>query len=145
MRKAKAVKPSTSLSAQVAYDLRVIWAIMRKDVQIALRNPIANIIVILLPLNFLILELLFAISGGLAPTAVVMLDTGPHAQQFVDAMRGAHSFNLTPPEGTTAADAQNQIQAGNIVAVVTIPADFDAKIDSGQPVSIPVTLNNLNE
>ncbi len=130
--------------SDLVYQWRVIRACLVKDVRIALRTPAATVIVILLPLNFLILELLFAISGGQAPTAVVLQDTGPYAQQFLDTMRHAHSFNIIPPDGTTAEAAQQQIQSGNIVAVVTIPANFDDAIKAGQPIAIPVTLNNLN-
>jgi len=130
--------------AELSYQWRVIWACVVKDVRIALRTPAASAIVILLPVNYLILELLFAISGGQAPTAVVLQDTGPYAQQFLDTMQHAHSFNIIPPNGTTADYAQQQIQAGNIVAIVTIPANFDDAIKAGQPIAIPVTLNNLN-
>src|SRR5579864_3432324 len=134
----------SGIGAELAYQWRVIWACVVKDVRIALRTPAATAIVILLPVNYLILELLFAVSGGQAPTAVVLQDNGPYAQQFLDTMRQAHSFNIIPPNGTTEEDAQRQIQAGNIVAIVTIPANFDDAIKAGQPIAIPVTLNNLN-
>jgi len=89
----------------------------------------------------LILLSLFALSGGLAPTAVVMHDTGPYAQQFYDAMSHAHSFRL---QIASASDAQNLISTGKIVAVVTIPADFDTRIRQNQPVQVGVQINNLN-
>jgi ABC-type transport system involved in multi-copper enzyme maturation permease subunit len=56
-------------------------------------------------------------------------------------MSGAHSFRLQP---TGARDAEAAIQAGRIVAVVTIPADFDARVRQGQPVRVDVQINNLN-
>ena len=51
----------------------------------------------------------------MAPTAVVMHDTGPYAQQFYNAMSHAHSFRL---QIASASDAQNLISTGKIVAVV---------------------------
>lgn len=138
------IPENQSLMAHLGYNLRVIWACMLKDIRVTLRNPVANIIVVLLPINFLILELLFAISGGQAPTAVVMEDKGPYAQQFLEAMRNAHSFTLEPPDGATAEEAKHLIETGNIVAVVTIPASFDDDLKAGRSVTLPVVLNNLN-
>jgi ABC-type transport system involved in multi-copper enzyme maturation permease subunit len=126
------------------YDLRVMWACAIKDIRIALRTPFSNMVIIAVPVNFLILELLFALSGGLAPTAVVMQDKGPYAQQFLQTMRNAHSFIIESPDDMTADQAQQEIQSGNIVAIVTIPASFDDDLNAGRQVTIPVTLNNLN-
>ena len=67
-----------------AYTLRVIWACMKKDIRSALTERVFTIIGIFVPLNVLILLSLFVLSGGLAPTAVVMQDTGQYAQQFYD-------------------------------------------------------------
>ena len=81
------------------------------------------------------------IGGGYAPTAVVMNDRGPYAQQFYQAMSGAHSFRL---QQTSAQEAQALLHSGHIVAVVTVPADFDALIRQNQPVQVGVQINNLN-
>lgn len=122
------------------YTLRVIWACIKKDIKSALTERIFTIIGIFVPLNVLILMSLFVLSGGLAPTAVVMNDHGPYAQQFYTAMSHAHSFRL---QQASAQDAQNLIQTGEIVAVVTIPADFDSRIATNQSVSVGVEINNL--
>src|SRR5215469_13132062 len=125
----------------VTYDLRIIWACMQKEIQSALTQRIGMIIGVILPVNFLILMSLFAISGGLAPTAVVLQDTGPYARAFYDAMAHAHSFRL---QTASAQEAQGLIQAGKIVAVVTIPADFDTRVRQNEPVQVNVQINNLN-
>src|SRR5579875_3234839 len=124
-----------------AYNLRVIVACMQKDIKSALTERAFSIISVFLPVNFLILFSLFAISGGQAPTAVVMLDQGTYAQQFYHAMATAHSFQL---QTTSAQQAQNLIESGRIVAVITIPADFDTNIRLNQPVQVGVEINNLN-
>ncbi len=123
------------------YTLRVIWACMKKDIKSALTERVFTIIGIFVPMNILILLSLFVVSGGLAPTAVVMNDTGPYAQKFYDAMSHAHSFRL---QTATASEADNLINAGKIVAVVTIPADFDTRIQNNQPVQVHIDINNLN-
>ncbi|GAC1402321.1 MAG: hypothetical protein NVSMB49_18240 [Ktedonobacteraceae bacterium] len=127
--------------SRVSYNLRVIWACMKKDIKVSLTDRVFAILGVFLPVNFLILLSLFVISGGQAPTAVVMNDTGPYAQQFYRSMASAHSFILRK---ATASEAHTLIQAGRIVAVVTIPVDFDTQIRTNQPVKVDVDINNLN-
>jgi ABC-2 type transport system permease protein len=121
--------------------LRVIWACLKKDLKSARSEPLYTLVSIILPLNVLVLMSLLVVSGGLAPTAVVMQDSGPLAQQFYAAMSQAHSFVLQQA-GAEQADAL--IEQGKIVAVVTIPADFDARIRHNQTVVVGVKINNLN-
>jgi ABC-2 type transport system permease protein len=126
---------------QISQDMRVVWACMKKDIKSALTDRVFSIVSVFLPLNFLILFSLFVIGGGQAPTAVVMQDTGPYAQQFYNAMAHANSFVL---QKMSMNDALQSIHEGHIVAVVVIPADFDRRIQQRQPVQVDVTINNLN-
>jgi ABC-2 type transport system permease protein len=124
-----------------AYTLRVILACMKKDIKSALTERVFTIISVFVPVNVLILLSLFVLAGSHAPTAVVMNDTGPYAQQFYDAMDHAHSFQL---QKASASEANELITAGRIVAVVTIPPDFDTRVAHNQPVQVGVRINNLN-
>jgi ABC-2 type transport system permease protein len=127
---------------RVLYNLRVIWACVKKDIKSALNERTFTIAGVFIPVNALILMSLFVLGGSQAPTAVVMQDTGPYAQQLYTAMSQAHSsFRL---QKATAAEAQDLIEAGGIVAVVTIPPDFDMRISQNQPVQVEVEVNNLN-
>lgn len=123
------------------YTLRVIWACMKKDIKSALTERVFTIIGIFVPVNVLILLSLFVLSGSNAPTAIVIQDSGQYAQAFYDAMSHAHSFRL---QKASASEARDLIQAGKIVAVVTIPADFDARMRQNQAVQVDVQINNLN-
>ena len=123
------------------YSLRVIWACMKKDVKSALTERVFTIISIFVPVNVLILLSLFVLAGSHVPTAVVMNDTGPYAQQFYDAMDNAHSFQL---QKASASEANDLITTGRIVAVVTIPSDFDTRVAHNQTVQVGVKINNLN-
>lgn len=127
---------------KIDYTLRIIWACIKKDIKSALSERTTLVQTITLPVNYLILLSLFVLSGSNAPTAVVMNDTGPYAQQFYLAMSQAHTFHLMP---MTTAQAHDQLQAGKLVAVVTIPANFDAAVTSRQPIALPFEVNNLNE
>ncbi|HET8913983.1 MAG TPA: ABC transporter permease [Ktedonobacteraceae bacterium] len=125
----------------LTYNLRVIWACARKDIRTALTERVFTIIGIFLPLNFLILLSLFVLAGSNVPTAVVMQDRGPYAQQLYTSMSHAHSFRLIP---ASAADASAMYNAGKIVSIVTIPANFDQRVQQNQPVQVNVQINNLN-
>src|SRR5438094_2670317 len=124
-----------------ASTVRVIWACMKKDIKISFTERTFTIVGTLVPLNILFLMILFVIGGGTAPTAVVMNARGPYAKQFYEALSGAHSFRL---QQTGAQEAEALLRSGHIVAVVTVPADFDARIRQNQPVRVGVQINNLN-
>jgi ABC-2 type transport system permease protein len=125
----------------LSYNLRVIWACAKKDIRSALTERAFTTMSIFIPVNILILLSLFVLAGSQAPTAVVMNDRGPYAQQFYNAMAHAHSFSL---QQTDAATARGLIQSGRIVSVVTVPADFDTRLQHHQPVTVEVEINNLN-
>lgn len=123
------------------HDLRAVRAVALKDIQSSLTERSFTIVSIILPINFLLLFLLFAITGGLAPIAVVMEDRGPYAEQFLSALENAHSFIV---QQTTASEARQLVSEGRIVAIVTIPAGFDSDVRAGRPVQLPVVINNLD-
>ena len=127
--------------AAISGDLRIIWACMKKDIRSALTERVFTIISFFIPVNMLIMMSLFVLAGSHAPTAVVMLDNGPYARQFYNAMDNAHSFSLRT---ASAQEASSLISGGHVVAVVTIPADFDARVSTNQPVQVNVQINNLN-
>jgi ABC-type transport system involved in multi-copper enzyme maturation permease subunit len=120
----------------------VIWAIAVKDMKIAFGERMSMIQAITLPVNYLVMMSLFVLAGSNAPAAVVMTDHGSYARQFVAAMERSHTFRITVE---SQAEADAQMQAGTLVAEVTIPADFDQVIEHHQRMMIPVMINNLNE
>lgn len=119
-----------------------MWAVTRKDIRSALTERSTLLQTITLPINYLILLSLFALSGNNAPTAVVLLDRGYYAQQFVAAMQQADSFHIVVESADA---ARQQYEAGTLVALVTIPADFDSRVSADQPVQIHAAINNLNQ
>lgn len=122
--------------------LDVVWECMRKDIASALSERVALFQMLILPLNYNMLLILFALAGSAAPTAVVMQDTGPYAQRFYDALEASNSFRLQVVGSE--ATASTMLLQGDIAAVVTIPTDFDRKVGLGQPVQVGLFTNNLN-
>jgi len=116
-------------------------SVCAKDLRVAAAERVFLVVGLILPINFLLLFILFALTGGEAPIAVVLQDQGPLAHQFVTSMERSHSFQV---QLTDAADAQRELRAGHIVAVVTVPANFDSDLREGKPVRLPVDVNNLD-
>ena len=85
--------------------------LLHEDLKSARTEPLYRLVSIILPLNVLVLMSLLVISGGLAPTAVVMPESGPLARQFYAAMQEAHSFVL---QQATTEQANALIQEGRI-------------------------------
>ncbi len=121
--------------------LTVIRACLVKDLKSMLTERAFLFQCLILPMNYNVLLILFALAGSNAPTAIVMQESGPYAQQMYQALTLAHSFHLKPADAT---QAENLLQSGEIVAVVTIPADFDAQVAQGQPAQMGLEVNNLN-
>ena len=119
---------------------RVIWACLLKDLKSMLTERAFLFQCIILPINYNLLLILFALSGSNAPTAVVMGENGPYAQQFYQALVAAHSFHL---QTASASEASALLQSGEIVAVVSIPATFDAQVAQDQPAHVGLLVNNL--
>ena len=126
---------------ELVYTLRVIWACMKKDIKSELTDRAFTLVGITTPVNAFLLMSLFVLGSSSAPTAVVMKDTGPYAQQFFQSMSNVHSFRL---QQASASEAATLLQAGRIVAIVTIPPEFDQSIRQNEAVKVNVQINNLN-
>src|SRR5439155_22974875 len=104
--------------------LLVIWVMALKDIRSSLTERAFMITSVIIPINFLLLFLLFALTG-----AIVLEDKGPYAQQFLSAMQHSHSFII---QQTTAVDAQNLMKKGQVVAIITVPNNFDPLLRTGK-------------
>src|SRR5579872_2276020 len=104
--------------------VRAVWAIFRKDLAVWTRNR-TNLAVTLLPvLGFLLVQSLAAVAVGRSPVALVNLDSGEKGAQLRQIFHDADVFRITD---ATAGQAQAALQGLQVVAVVTIPADFTQK------------------
>ncbi len=120
---------------------RAIWVILRKDIRIWLRQPVNIAATLLPPLAFLLVSALGAAALGRSPVALVTLDTGARGQQMAQIIHNADVFRLTD---ATPAQAQSLLNNIDVVAVITIPANFTQRVDAHVAAPIDVTVNNLN-
>src|SRR4051812_27170494 len=110
--------------------IRVTFACFKKDLRSVWTERAFLFQTLILPLNYNVLLMLFALSSSAAPTAVVFTDRGPYAQQFYRALVDTRSFQL---QSASTRQAQMLLQAGEIVVVMTIPTEFDARLQANQP------------
>jgi ABC-type multidrug transport system permease subunit len=120
---------------------RTIWAIFRKDLVVWLRNKRNIFGTIVPPLSFLLVQALGAAAVGRSPVALVTLDQRAKGLQMEQIFHQADVFRITD---TTPAQAQKLYTDVQIIAIITIPADFTERVDRHDPSPILVRVNNLN-
>jgi ABC-2 type transport system permease protein len=114
----------------------------RLEAALLLRSPLLLVFAVVQAVVFLVVVTLFGLTGSRAPTALIQLDHSPYADAFVRNLdRAHHSFDLRP---MSAARAHSQLRSGELVAAITIPAEFTATIRSGATLAIPVDVDNVD-
>jgi ABC-2 type transport system permease protein len=120
---------------------RAARVIMLKDLQVWLRQPVTLAATVAPALILILVELLGAHAVGRSPVALVVQDRGPQAAQMAQAIREANVFRL---QEVDAARAQALLKNLDVVAVVSLPAGFSARVLAHQAATVDVTVNNLN-
>jgi len=121
--------------------VRAVWTICKKDVRVWLRQP-SNVAITVLPaLALLAVSALSAGAVGRSPVALATLDQGARGQQMAQIIRQADLFRVSD---ATPAQAQALYNNLDVVAILTIPADFTQAVDTHAPTHIEVQINNLN-
>src|SRR5437660_2481227 len=121
--------------------LRIVWIVFKKDVRVWLRQPV-NLAVIFIPaLAFLLVSALGTAAVGRSPVALVTLDHGPKRIQMQHSFHDAGLFRISDATPQQARQLYNQIQ---VVAIITIPANFTQSVEAHQQSPIDVEVNNLN-
>ncbi len=121
--------------------IRAVWAIYRKDLAVWVRNPALLVATIISPILFLLLGSVEAGAVGRSPVALVTLDSGPLGVQMQQIFHQADVFRITD---ATPEQAQALLKNLQVAAVITIPADFTARVAAHESSPVDLDLNNLN-
>jgi ABC-2 type transport system permease protein len=106
------------------------------------RSPILVVLTIIQAITFLLLVSLFGLTGSMAPTAIINSDNGAYANIFIKNLESTHhSFRLEP---MTTSSAQQLLNQGKLVAIITIPQGFSQSIMQGQSVPVNVDVDNVD-
>lgn len=121
--------------------VRAVWTICKKDLRVWLRQPASVAITVLPALALLAVSALSAGAVGRSPVALVTLDHGARGQQMAQVIHQAGLFRVSD---ATPVQAQALYQNLDVVAILTIPANFTQAVDTHAPAHIEVQINNLN-
>lgn len=126
--------------------MKPILALVGKDLRISKRSPMFLAITVLVPLIFVTLYSLLVRVSATSPVAIAMEGTGPHSQQMLSVLTDISSVDgkFYEVRTTDPAKARKMFADGDVGALLVIPADFDQKVDAGQPVSLPLQVFNIN-
>ena len=121
--------------------LRGILAIASKDFRIWLRQPLAILVTIAPPLVFMLVILVSAGAVGRNPVALVVLDRGEPATRLASTLEHSSAFRVVRSDPSA---AEQQLADLTVSAVITIPAGFSDRFQSGQADPVTIHINNLN-
>jgi ABC-2 type transport system permease protein len=118
-----------------------VWAIFKKDLAVWWRNR-RNVVASVIPiLSLLLLGALGTVAVGRSPVALVTLDHGPQGQEMRQIFQQSGVFRLTEANPQ---QAQALLKHLDVIAVITIPADFTRRVAAHESSPVEVTVNNLN-
>jgi len=121
--------------------IHAVWIILAKDLRVWLRQPTALAVTFVPSLGFLLVSALGAAAVGRSPVALVNLDHGAQSVQLAHIIHQADVFRITD---ATPQQAQALYNSINVVAIITIPADFTQRVDAHAQAPVIVNVNNLN-
>jgi ABC-2 type transport system permease protein len=124
-----------------AFFVRSIWVIFKKDLRVWWRNRLTIVVSVLPVIAIILVQGVGTVAVGRSPVALVTLDQGPKGQQMRQIFYQANVFQITDAD-----PKQAQTLLGNleVVAVITIPANFTELVAAHTPSPVDVTVNNLN-
>lgn len=122
-----------------------LFAFVERDIRKFIRNPIAILSSMLLPMVYLLI-IGNSFQGSLKnlPLAVVDQDQGPYADRMLDRLRsietGPHTVQLIYLSDVT--EAEKGVREGKFKGAVVIPPDFSKNSDRGTAPQVGLVLDN---
>lgn len=128
--------------------MRKMLSLMKIDLKMWFRQPKLIIMSVAPLLIISIFAGLFMAKTEVLPVAIVMEDNDSAAIELKDYLMdlksgsGALWFDAEE-DGNDA--AQEKFENGDVLGLITIPANLSEKLASGEVVEIPITINNIND
>ncbi|MGB7952566.1 MAG: ABC transporter permease [Candidatus Nitrosopolaris sp.] len=120
-----------------------VLAIVRKDIGIWLRQPATIASTGLPAVSLLVILFFFQQAVERNPVAIVVQDTGRHAQELVKILSDSNAFKIAMII-TAQQNAKEALKQLKVAAVITIPSNFNAAFNSHKPDPVTIHINNLN-
>ena len=122
---------------------RILYSAARAELLHLSHSPLFVVLAVVQAVTLIFLVSLFGITGAMAPTALIDEEGGPYAQQFIRNLQAAHHL-FALHFHMTAEEANNALQHGQLVAIITIPAGFSSGVEYRKPQVIKVDVDNIN-
>jgi ABC-2 type transport system permease protein len=125
----------------VLHFFATVWTLLKKDLRVWARQPVNILVTFIPPVGFLITSALGTAAVGRSPVALVTLDHDARGQQMEQIFHQADVFRITDATPGQARMLYNGVQ---VIAIITIPADFTKRVQALESSPIDVEVNNLN-
>jgi ABC-type transport system involved in multi-copper enzyme maturation permease subunit len=125
----------------VLLTLQEIWSLVRLDLLLWLRMPLAIVSALIPPLGMAIMLVVLSWTVTQEPVALVIQSQGAYAKQMaeiIEADTDAYQLSVTSMQ-----EATRLLQDQYIAAIIIIPADFDQKVVT-RSARLQVILNNVD-
>lgn len=122
--------------------MKAIWSIACLDLLLWRRMPVAIISAIVPPLTMAAFLVVLSLAVTQQPVALVVEGKGKLALSMADIIQSDDDAYLLTT--TDAESAQRLLADQQIAAVITIPSDFDKKIENYEKAKVHLLLNNVD-
>lgn len=125
---------------------RPLLALVSKDLKVSRRSPLFLAITVLVSLVFVSMYALLVQVSASSPVAVAKEGQGPASDRFLAILEDMSTVDgaMFEIRTTDPAEARSMYAAGEVGAVLEIPADFDDRVASGETTAVPLTVFNMN-
>lgn len=129
-------------------NIRTIWTIAKLDLLMWRRMPFAIVTALIPPLGMMIVLITLSLAVLQQPVALVVEGKGPHAQKMQKIIQSDTDayINYDFSEKLKVIDAKtakHYLDSQLIAAIITIPEDFDKKVEEGNA-KVNLLLNNVD-
>lgn len=124
--------------------LRILGALLRKEVIGIRRNPLVPRIIIMLPImTMLVMPLVATMDVKHVDIAVVDNDHSQLSRRIVSDINASDVLSVSDVCGTFI-DALSRLEAGDIDVILTIPSDYEKNISTGTIPKVDIQANGVN-
>ena len=128
--------------------IKGIWTIAKLDLLMWRRTPLAVVSALIPPIGMALILVALSLAVVQQPVALVVLGNGPNSQRMQEIIQSDtdayvnydFSTDLQPMDEQT---AKKLLDSQQIVAIITIPSDFDEKVENGTA-KVDLLLNNVD-
>jgi ABC-type multidrug transport system permease subunit len=121
--------------------VRTIWIICLHSIRVWLRNRSLIVASLVPPVAFLAAGFFAAAAVSHSPVALVTLDQGPQGRMMAQIFHQSDLFRI---RDSTPEEAHKLVSEIKVAAIITIPADFTARVSRHQYTAINFEINNYN-